>query len=75
MQQPGNKWKMVPDFIKQIVHFSNKPLVLLFKLQERGKKKVLLEFTSLDSVNFPQPSALAKQPSPSFTKISKDDYH
>lgn len=39
------------------------------------KKKVLLEFTGLDSVNFAQPPAPIKQPSLSFTKISKDDYH
>lgn len=46
--------KIIPDFIKQVIHFTNQPLVLLFKLEER-KQSVSLEFTCLDSMNFLQP--------------------
>lgn len=36
--------KIVPDFIKEIVHFTNKSLVLLFKLEKREKEMTLKNF-------------------------------
>lgn len=67
--------KIIPDFIKQVIHFTNQPLVLLFKLEER-KQSVSLEFTCLDSMNFLQPHPHPPtHPSPFFTKLLQNYHH
>lgn len=73
--------KIIPDFIKQVIHFTNQPLVLLFKLEER-KQSVSLEFTCLDSITFfspipthPPTLSLSSQSSSRITTITLSEQY